>query len=90
MELLEPLKFVQNVDNDQVVQQREHAEHAFVLFRGLCRVLYGTVKCAYLLLLLTCSLLCDSAPNRIIMLVDDILLGKSSLAIDGRGDVTML
>lgn len=51
-----PLKFVQFVDNDHVIQQLEDTDHTFISFCDYYPISYSTVDCVYLLVpLTTCS-----------------------------------
>lgn len=62
-----PPYVVHFVDNDQVLQLLKDAEHTSVLCYDRC-VLYSAAKYAYLLVLLTCSLLYVAILNRISVL----------------------
>lgn len=51
------VKFVHFVENTQVIQKLEAAEHTPVFIYDYCSVFFSTVSCASLLVLLTCYLL---------------------------------
>lgn len=56
---LSDFKFVQFVDNNQLIQRLEDAEHTYLQFYFTAIVMFYTVVIyAYLLLRLACSLLC--------------------------------